>query len=651
MGYGEIQGGGPAGRYTLSLDYGEASRLANIAALESQAAKLDTDIAAAYVRLQAAEAIVAEARLAVKAASQAYIDGGGTGNESPLSMQAALVFLEQQRKAAIDAEKTAVDARLKYSALKVARSQVSDMLARWNAAVVIETKPVWCVDYTEDGTGEVGTIDINGETDITLIAPGCRQWRAGDGKVSTETKNAAIAKITAKQGQLSKRITDLNTQIDAETAKESILKAELDYAHIAYNTAPPELKQARANDVSIAAEKFQAQIAVVRRLKSRKVQTQSLQVEEARKLDAWNAKEASDSPVYGDGAMRHAITMSPEQSFLNRAIMPGWQRFMPTYRWGTITALDKDADTCSVSLASATSSQQSLNINQVSSLSNIPVVYMNCNAKAFEEGDEVVIEFESQDWSKPRVIGFLSGPKPCLQYTASYYVIGNINNNIGNQYLLAGIERFKDEAWGTFTSISPPANHKFLGWSDGVGTLFRNDGLATANISRTAQYTYAPNFKLSYGWMVEAYAVSEVYFNGTLFVRDWEVAAYGDFQWSADQIFGPVCNTPASGTFDQVIWSGQALSGANGDDVLYNLTTEWVGQTSSTGPIYLPNFPAGTSQTVTFKFLGSENVYTVSGATASNPFPGAVVPATGTSPAGSSTTVVFTATSWSASYG
>jgi hypothetical protein len=119
-----------------------------------------------------------------------------------------------------------------------------------------------------------------------------------------------------------------------------------------------------------------------------------------------------------DGVLTAREVMSPAQAFLNAAILPGWQKFKPTYRWGTATAIDYAANTMSVALAEARSSAQALNVNQASSLSGVPVQYLTCNASAFEVGDRVVVEFQNQQWSQPRVIGFLDNPKPCTAWPA-----------------------------------------------------------------------------------------------------------------------------------------------------------------------------------------------------------------------------------------
>lgn len=652
MGYGQITGGGPTGRYQIKLDFGEATRLAAIQAFEAKAADLDVKIASANDALIMAEAEVAAARQEVSAAADAYIAAGGTGNESTLAMRAALVFLEQQRRLAIQAEKLAIDARLEYSALKMARAQVADILRRWNDAVLIEEKPVWCVDFTEDGSGQVGTIEINGENDITLIAPGCRGWNAGDGTVSTQDRETAIQRIMARQAELEARRTRIEADLAAAIATETLRKQEMDAALISYQLASAAEQALAAERLNQASAAFQAQVAVVRQHQAKKVAVQGLLVEEARKLARWQNTVASDSPAYGDGVMRHTLTMSPEQSFVNLAILPGWQRHRPTYRWGTITKLDKDADRADVNLASATSVAQNLNINQRDTLTNVPVVYMTCNAKAFEEGDNVVVEFEAQDWDKPRVIGFLSEPKECKLFTAIYKQIGLTYIESGNLNVYTSQEKYKDEQWGPVVANAPATHHKFLGWDDGVATLSREDGIATEDIVKTAQYTYAPPFKLWYLWEIDLYATSDLYPQGQSFVQDWEVIVYGYYEW-VDPV-GNIASDRENGSFSSVVWRGQTIGSPSTIDIMLDLTEPWlnINLCSPRGPIFYPNFPSSSTETVSFTLPGSSNVYTVTGETTENAlYPSGQIPSGVGQLSGGIIQLNYTPTSWSASYG
>lgn len=134
------------------------------------------------------------------------------------------------------------------------------------------------------------------------------------------------------------------------------------------------------------------------------------------------------APTAADGQLRARQVQSPAQLFVNMAWLPAWQKWKPKFRWGTITALDEDTNRANVSLAAATSSAQNLDINQATALSNVPVVYMTCHAKAFQVGDRVVVEFLNGNWQTPRVVGFLDNPRRCkldaIYRTANHPVLG-----------------------------------------------------------------------------------------------------------------------------------------------------------------------------------------------------------------------------------
>ncbi len=115
-----------------------------------------------------------------------------------------------------------------------------------------------------------------------------------------------------------------------------------------------------------------------------------------------------------DGQLFHPAACTAAGAFFNFAVLPGWQKWKPTYRTGEITALA--GDTCSVDLHTAYSSAQSLGVNQAGSLTNVPIEYMDCNGAAFAVGDSVVIEFTGHDFSAPKVIGFTEYPKGCGEY-------------------------------------------------------------------------------------------------------------------------------------------------------------------------------------------------------------------------------------------
>ena len=120
-----------------------------------------------------------------------------------------------------------------------------------------------------------------------------------------------------------------------------------------------------------------------------------------------------NGPLPNDGVLQPREWMTAEQVFFNAAVLPGVQRWRPQYRFGTITDIDPNADTCGVSLDADSSSANALPINAESTLSDVPIRYMNCDAAAFAVGDRVVVLFQDRDWAQPVVIGFVDNPKPC----------------------------------------------------------------------------------------------------------------------------------------------------------------------------------------------------------------------------------------------
>jgi hypothetical protein len=294
MGYAKILSGGPTGRYSIELDYGSTNKTAGLAALNALLVRLDDDINELQVKIAEADAKEAAQLLRVKQAENDLIllaQSGLPAGSPELDTSAFNFELFKLR----ELQKNHASIRLRLEALETERALTVKRIAEWNAFQPIETRNAWCVNLTEDAEpgSYVGTVEIPGESNLILIAQGCRSW------------------------------------------------------------------------------------------------------------------------VPSDGGLFAREILSPAQAYFNAAILPGWQKFKPTYRWGTLTSVNKANDTGSVTLASSISSARSLNVNQTSTLVDIPIVYPPCNASPFVVSDEVVVEFLGQDWSNPRIIGFLDNPRPC----------------------------------------------------------------------------------------------------------------------------------------------------------------------------------------------------------------------------------------------
>ncbi len=132
-----------------------------------------------------------------------------------------------------------------------------------------------------------------------------------------------------------------------------------------------------------------------------------------------------------DGQVTPTFSMTPEQVYYNLAMLPGWQKWKPTFRYATIDSLN--GDVADITLDTALSTQQSLVINQSGAITDVAIEYMECDGQAFSVGDTVLVKFENQDFSSPKIIGFKDNPKPC----GGYFIT---------------ITRFRTGAW-TFTPL------------------------------------------------------------------------------------------------------------------------------------------------------------------------------------------------------
>lgn len=200
-----------------------------------------------------------------------------------------------------------------------------------------------------------------------------------------------------------------------------------------------------------------------------------------------------------DGILQPIMSSTPAGVFLNRGILPGWQKFMPTYRVGTIQSFTviscplyiwdvpsygqfgwvKMITGCTVLLDGAISSAQGLNVNQASILENVPFSYLSrgdalgrLNPETglgewyyniatneffpptptdlsfihFDIGSRVIVKFQNQNWNNPLVIGFESSPKRIyLKIKLLWSAGGDIINPNDHQVIL----KFLKAVWPT----------------------------------------------------------------------------------------------------------------------------------------------------------------------------------------------------------
>jgi len=276
-----------------------------------------------------------------------------------------------------------------------------------------------------------------------------------------EAKEKRLAQYTARLAELTALIDTQQGKIDTQQGKIDEANAKLKAAQDAVIAAhqamtAPGADQGAATKATTAAIKAWAKAAVALEAENRKMaplklemqllkdeqaqlkkdkdKWEALQLEE--KKEAWCADLTEDAtgevatieipgedllvliapeakpPVATDGILTAREVQSASQVFFNAAILPGWQRWTPTYRRGVINKINDD-ETVNVTLTNDRSSAQNLVINRAPELFSVPVKYMTCDVSAFEVGDACVIKFTDHDWDKPKVVGFVDNPKLC----------------------------------------------------------------------------------------------------------------------------------------------------------------------------------------------------------------------------------------------
>jgi hypothetical protein len=121
-----------------------------------------------------------------------------------------------------------------------------------------------------------------------------------------------------------------------------------------------------------------------------------------------------------DGQLFPILSQTPFGAYYAWALLPHWQKFMPTHRFGEITSIDRDAHTAEITLQEHMSRAQGIDINFKSELSAVTFRYMSCDDAAFEVGDFVLIQFEEKSWDTPVVVGFKDHPKSCGSFFMAY---------------------------------------------------------------------------------------------------------------------------------------------------------------------------------------------------------------------------------------
>jgi len=146
-----------------------------------------------------------------------------------------------------------------------------------------------------------------------------------------------------------------------------------------------------------------------------------------------------DNPLWFEFAKRYGQiqagkTLSPAGFAWNFTMLQPWMKWLPKWRYATITAINQGTGRVDLNLNPILSKagaylRKDLTLNGFIApyMDDVKVDYMNCDAAAFDVGDEIVVEFQEipNDEGKivltPVVIGFKENPVNCSTTAFIFY--------------------------------------------------------------------------------------------------------------------------------------------------------------------------------------------------------------------------------------
>jgi len=128
-----------------------------------------------------------------------------------------------------------------------------------------------------------------------------------------------------------------------------------------------------------------------------------------------------------DSQLQHPMASGVHANWFNLAMYPALQKDKGHYRIATITSLNKPANTCNLSFDGYYNIHEhttqliddkpivpKFDVNGAQQINYIDanIVYMTCNAEAFEVGDRVIVDLHL-GVGVPTVVGFYENPRQC----------------------------------------------------------------------------------------------------------------------------------------------------------------------------------------------------------------------------------------------
>lgn len=209
MGKATITENKGAGRYTIEIDQGLEEKNKKIGILNNRRIELENKLFPLENR---------------RTTLEIEIQGELSSNEGVIT----------ERYLRLTSEYDIVLTQIGY--FKIQINSIARQISYYSTITGILVKDAWCVDYTDNATGEVATIEVPDEPQLTLIAPGAATPGPTDGRVLARQFqdpnqvyfNAAILPGVLKWRPNYRRGTINSVNISNNTANVTLATAEMD---------------------------------------------------------------------------------------------------------------------------------------------------------------------------------------------------------------------------------------------------------------------------------------------------------------------------------------------------------------------------------------------------------------------------------------
>lgn len=209
MGKATITENKGAGRYTIEIDQGLEEKNKKIATLNDRRIELENKLFPLENR---------------KATLEIEIQGELSANGN----------VATERYLRLTAEYDIVVTQIGY--FKIQINSIARQISYYSTITGVLVKDAWCVDYTDQASGEVATIEVPDEPQLTLIAPGAVAPGPADGRILARAFqdpnqvyfNAAILPGVLKWRPNYRRGTINSVNVSNNTANVTLATAEMD---------------------------------------------------------------------------------------------------------------------------------------------------------------------------------------------------------------------------------------------------------------------------------------------------------------------------------------------------------------------------------------------------------------------------------------